>query len=54
MVFLHSHGASTSRAVRIYKTCGEGAIERVQADPYCLVREIHGIGFKTADQIPAH
>jgi exodeoxyribonuclease V alpha subunit len=51
MVFLHSNGVSTSRAVRIYKTYGEGAIDKVQADPYCLAKDIHGIGFKTADQI---
>ena len=51
MVFLHSNGVSTSRAVRIYKTYGEDAIEKVQADPYCLAKDIHGIGFKTADQI---
>ena len=51
MVFLHSNGVSTSRAVRIYKTYGEGAIEKVQANPYCLAKDIHGIGFKTADQI---
>jgi exodeoxyribonuclease V alpha subunit len=51
MVFLHSHGVSTSRAVRIYKTYGEGAVEAVRADPYRLARDIHGIGFKSADQI---
>src|SRR5208282_6636378 len=51
MVFLHSHGVSTSRAVRIYKTYGEDAIEKVRSDPYRLARDIHGIGFKTADQI---
>src|SRR5688572_17376027 len=51
MVFLHSHGVSTSRAVRIYKTYGDKAIERVRANPYLLANEIHGIGFKTADQI---
>jgi exodeoxyribonuclease V alpha subunit len=51
MVFLHSNGVSTSRAVRIYKTYGESAIEKAQADPYCLAKDIHGIGFKTADQI---
>ena len=51
MVFLHSQGVSTSRAVRIYKTYGEDAIERVQADPYTLARDIHGIGFATADRI---
>ena len=39
MVFLHSNGVSTSRAVRICKTYGEGAIEKVQADPYCLAKD---------------
>ena len=51
MVFLHSNGVSTSRAVRIYKTYGEDAITKVQTDPYRLAKDIHGIGFKTADQI---
>ncbi len=51
MVFLHSHGASASRAVRIYKTYGDQAIETVRANPYQLARDIHGIGFKTADGI---
>ena len=51
MVFLHSHGVGTSRAFRIYKTYGEGAIEKVQTNPYALAQDIWGIGFKTADQI---
>jgi exodeoxyribonuclease V alpha subunit len=51
MVFLHSNGVSTSRAVRIYKTYGEDAIEKVRSDPYRLAADIQGIGFKTADQI---
>ena len=51
MVFLHSNGVSTSRAVRIFKTYGQDAIEKSEADPYALAKDIHGIGFKTADQI---
>jgi exodeoxyribonuclease V alpha subunit len=51
MVFLHSQGVSTSRAVRIYRTYGETAVQTVRGDPYGLARDIHGIGFKTADQI---
>ena len=51
MVFLHSHGVSTSRAVRIYKTYGNEAIETVRSNPYVLCRDIRGIGFKIADQI---
>jgi exodeoxyribonuclease V alpha subunit len=51
MVFLHSHGVSTSRAFRIYKTYGGEAVEKVREDPYRLARDIRGIGFKTADQV---
>jgi exodeoxyribonuclease V alpha subunit len=51
MIFLHSHGVSTGRAVRIYKTYGNLAIQTVQENPYTLAKEIHGIGFATADQI---
>ncbi len=51
MVFLQSHGVGTGRAVRIYKTYGEAAIEKVRENPYRLALDIHGIGFKTADTI---
>lgn len=51
MVFLHSHGVGTARAVRIYKTYGEQAISMVRENPYRLALDIHGIGFKTADQL---
>jgi exodeoxyribonuclease V alpha subunit len=51
MVFLHSNGVSTSRAVRIFKTYGQDAIEKVRDNPYSLAKDIHGIGFQTADQI---
>src|SRR5712691_7536601 len=51
MVFLHSHGVGTARAVRIYKTYGNDAIVRVQENPYRLALDIHGIGFKTADML---
>ncbi len=51
MLFLHSHGVSSSRAVRILKTYGEQAIEKVRSNPYMLAKDIYGIGFATADQI---
>ncbi len=51
MVFLHSYGVSTTRAVRIYKAYGDAAIERVRENPYCLAQDIRGIGFKTADEL---
>jgi exodeoxyribonuclease V alpha subunit len=51
MVFLHSNGVSTSRAVRIYKTYGEEAIATLRANPYALAQDVRGIGFRTADLI---
>lgn len=51
MVFLHSHGVGTARAVRIYKTYGDQAVKKVMENPYRLALDIHGIGFKTADII---
>ncbi len=51
MVFLHSHGISTSRALRVYKLYGEDAVVRVRANPYLLARDIPGIGFKSADAV---
>ena len=51
MVFLHSHGVGTGRAVRIFKQYGQESIRVVSEDPYCLARDIHGLGFKIADQI---
>src|SRR5262249_61524156 len=51
MVFLHSHGVGTARAVRIFKTYSADAIQVMTENPYRLARDIRGIGFKTADAI---
>ena len=51
MLFLHTHGVGTSRAVRIYKTYGAGAVQVISENPYRLARDIRGIGFRTADLV---
>lgn len=51
MVFLHSHGISTSRAVRIHKTYGDHAREVLERNPFQLAEDIFGIGFRTADDL---
>ena len=53
MVFLQSHGLGTARAVRIYKTYGDQAVEIVRANPYRLASDVWGFGFKTADELGA-
>ncbi|MDX1416355.1 MAG: ATP-dependent RecD-like DNA helicase [Candidatus Promineifilaceae bacterium] len=51
MIFLQSHGVSTSLAVKIYKKYGDDSLRVVQNTPYRLVKDVYGIGFKTADKI---
>src|SRR5208283_3683545 len=51
MVFLQTHGVGTARAVRIYKTYGDQAVELIQSNPYRLASDIWGIGFQTADEL---
>jgi exodeoxyribonuclease V alpha subunit len=51
VLFLHSHGIGTARAVRIYKTYGDNAVEIVKENPYRLASDIWGVGFQTADQL---
>src|SRR6516165_3956872 len=51
MVFLQQHGVGMGRAVRIYKTYGDQAVEVVRANPYRLATDIWGVGFKTADEL---
>jgi ATP-dependent exoDNAse (exonuclease V) alpha subunit len=51
MVFLHSNGVGTARAVRIYRTYRADAVQVMSENPYRLARDIRGIGFKTADAI---
>ncbi len=51
MIFLHAHGLSTARALRLYKNYGEEAVNILRADPYRLARDLPGVGFRTADEI---
>jgi len=51
MLFLKSKDVSTAFAVKIYKAYGNSALEKMEENPYRLVDDIWGVGFKTADQI---
>lgn len=53
MIFLHAHGISTARAVRIYKTYSDQSIHVLKTNPYKLAQDIKGIGFLSADTIAA-
>lgn len=51
MIFLRGHGIGNAVAHKIYKKYGDKSVEKLRQNPYLIAREIHGIGFKSADQI---
>lgn len=51
MVYLGARGVTPALAAKIHKRYGAEAIEVLQQDPYRLVEEVPGIGFKTADKL---
>ena len=53
ILFLAEHGITSGRAVRIYRTYGHESIAKIKENPYQLADDIHGIGFKTADELAA-
>ena len=53
MLFFSEYGIGSGRALRIYRTYGQDAIEKIKANPYQLADDVRGIGFKTADELAA-
>jgi len=52
MVFLQGVGVSTSLAVRIYKTYGDGSISVVRNEPYRLAAEVWGSASRPRTRSP--
>lgn len=51
MLFLEANGVSSGYAAKLQAAYGNTAITRLKENPYSLVNDIEGIGFKTADRI---
>lgn len=51
MIFLQPYGVTANQCVKIYNKYGLDAIEVVKQNPYKMVEDISGMGFKTADKI---
>lgn len=50
MVWLRGHGVTPALATKIVKRYGpDRALATIQADPYRLALDVHGVGWKTAD-----
>jgi exodeoxyribonuclease V alpha subunit len=46
MLFLHSYGVGTARAVRIFKTYGADAVQVMTDNPYRLARDIRALALR--------
>ncbi len=50
-LFFQKYGINASYAMKIYKVYGAESVNAVRENPYRLVDDLFGIGFKKADQI---
>jgi len=51
MIFMQSCGISNNYSAKIYNSYGNNSISILKTNPYKLIEDITGIGFKTADGI---
>lgn len=51
MMFLKKFGISTLFATKIYEYYGKNCVSQIMVNPYKLVGDISGVGFKLADKI---
>ena len=51
LVFLRGHGLGPALAEKILTRYGTFARREIEEDPYRLVREVEGVGFRTADRL---
>ncbi len=51
MIFLRGHGISAALAQKIFRQYGNQSIQKLKENPFLIAKEIHGIGFKSADKI---
>ncbi|HQU08853.1 MAG TPA: ATP-dependent RecD-like DNA helicase, partial [Opitutales bacterium] len=51
MLTLHGYGVGNAMCLRLVKAYGVDAKKVLEEEPYRVAREVHGLGFKTADKI---
>lgn len=50
-LYLQQYGIHANYAMKLYKVYGAETIDIIESNPYCMVDDIFGIGFKKADRI---
>lgn len=50
-LYLQQFGISVNYAVKLYQVYGSDTVSAIEENPYRMVRDVFGIGFKKADKI---
>lgn len=50
-LYLQQFGVGGVYALKLYKVYGENTVQVLESNPYCLIEDVIGIGFKKADWI---
>ena len=50
-LFFQGYGVTAVQALRLYKEYGKDCVELIRENPYRLVEEVRGMGFRKADEI---
>ncbi|MDO4543273.1 MAG: ATP-dependent RecD-like DNA helicase [Clostridia bacterium] len=48
---LEPYGVTFNQAFKLYKIYGDYCLAKLQENPYCMIEDVEGIGFITADRI---
>lgn len=51
MIFFRNNGVTEHLATKFYKQYGSETIDTIKKNPYCIINDIYGVGFKKADEI---
>jgi exodeoxyribonuclease V alpha subunit len=51
VLFFQQFSITPEAAMRLYKEYGAAAIDAIRENPYRIINDMHGVGFKTADGI---
>lgn len=53
MMALQEYGVTVGQAIKLYNIYGPLCLGKIRENPYCLIKDVESIGFKTADKIAA-
>lgn len=54
IIALQAYGITVKQAMKLYQLYGANCVHKIESEPYSLIEDVDGIGFKIADKIAAN